>query len=48
MFKLSTRTMSLDKGWMLQRKDQFGSITEEFRNDVDGFIKRNPKFANVT
>jgi len=30
--------MRLDKGWMLGRKDQFGSIIEEFRNDVDGFI----------
>ena len=51
MFKLSTRTMRPDKGWMLRRKDQFGSIIEEFRNCVDGFIqvaKRDPKFADVT
>jgi len=31
--------MRPDKGWMLRRKDQFGSITEEFRNGVDGLFK---------
>ena len=43
--------MRLDKGWVLRRKDQFRSITEEFRNVVDGFIqvaKRDLKFADVT
>ena len=43
--------MRPDRGWMLRRKDQFGSVTEEFRNGIDGFIqvaKRDPKFADVT
>jgi len=40
--------MRPDRNWMLQRKDHFGLVTQEFRNGIDGFIQvatRDPRIA---
>lgn len=43
--------MRPNRNWMLHRKNHFGLVTEEFRNEIDGFIQvvtRDPTIVDAS